>query len=327
MRGTVFVLYVFAAAAVAAEDFPEYEPGGGIDGTLRSVGSDTMGPLLNGWAAAFKKLHPKANIDIEARGSGTAPQPLNEGASDLAPMSREMSAGERAGFEAQHGYLPTQFRVALDAVAVYVHKDNPLDGLTMEQVDGIFSQSRACGGEPVIFWNQLGDDYPANSRIEIVGRNRVSGTFEFFREHALCGGEFRDDYDDKNDSLNVVWEVATNENAIGFAGIGFRTPNVKVLALARTKDGPFVGVNVDDGSIDTRNISDGKYPLARFVHIYVDKEPASELPELADEFMRFVLSERGQEIVTRRWFIPVNARTATEELEKLDAAYQPSWWE
>ena len=328
MRSLLVILLWCVGVAASADDLPNYDPADNLAGTIRSVGSDTMGPLVNSWAASFSKTHPEVRFDIESRGSGTGPQPLIDGTSDIAPMSREMTAGEKAAFEARHGYLPTQIRVGLDAVAVYVNTSNPLDGLTLEQVDGIFSQSRDCGGDPVLFWNQVGDGYGPNSRIKIVGRNRISGTFEFFREHALCGGEFRDDYDDQDDSLGVVWEVANNKDAIGFAGIGYRTPAVKVLNLARTAGSPMVGLAVtDEGETDTSGISDGRYPLSRFVHIYVNKKPGEPLPALVDEFVRFVLSTGGQEVVSRRWFIPVNARTARAEIAKLAPDYQPSWFE
>ena len=328
MRSLLVVVLWGAGVFASAEDLPNYQPAADLTGAIESVGSDTMGPLVNSWAAAFSKAHPDIRFAIEARGSGTGPGPLTEGASDIAPMSREMSAGEKAAFEARHGYLPTQIRVGLDAVAVYVNTANPLESLTLEQVDGIFSQSRDCGGDPILFWDQLDAADAPQSRIKIVGRNRISGTFEFFREHALCGGEFRDDYDDQEDSLGVVWQVANNKDAIGFAGIGYRTPAVKVLQLARTARSPAIGLGVTpDGQTDTSGISDGRYPLARFIHIYVNKKPGEALPERVEAFIRFVLSTEGQEVVSRRWFIPVNARTARSELAKLEPAYQPSWFE
>jgi phosphate transport system substrate-binding protein len=309
-------------AATAAEPTA---PPATLQGILKSVGSDTMEPMINAWANAFARAHPRVRFDIDARGSGTAAEALIGGTSQLAPMSREMTAGEKSNFEGKYGYLPTQIKVALDAVAVYVDRNNPVDQLTLEQLDGIFSQSQECGGRKLTFWNELGRGFASNTRIEVVGRDLLSGTYEFFREHALCDGSFRGDYQGKSDSNHVIYEIATNRNAIGYAGIGYRTRSVKIVSLARTSAGPYVKVQTSPGEIDVNVISSGRYPLARFVNIYVNKAPGTKLPPLIDQFLRFVLSKEGQDLVERAYFVRIGDATANAELSKLRAEYAPSW--
>lgn len=318
----------------AADPLPDYVPPTvPIEGVLVSVGSDTMKPLLDGWGAAFRREHPAVTLKIDARGSGTAPDPLIEGRSQLAPMSREMSDGELAHFEARYGYLPTHFRVALDAVAVYVHPGNPLTGLTLEQLDGVFSRLQTCGGLPVVSWDQLTPGFRPETRdgpterIRVLGRNRISGTYEFFRLHALCGGEFRGDYDDQSDSNHVVWAVANDPTAIGFAGIGYRTPSVKMLKLARIEGGTLIGASANGESKDTTNITNGRYPLSRFMFIYVNKVPGEALPAPVEAFLHFTLSRQGQAIVSERFFVPIDEGVAQIQRRKFAADYVRSWWQ
>ncbi|MEO0971613.1 MAG: PstS family phosphate ABC transporter substrate-binding protein [Pseudomonadota bacterium] len=332
---TLTALLLCVATRCGADGLPDYAPTtSAMTGTLISVGSDTMEPLLNGWATAFKTHHPEVAFEIDARGSGTAPDPLIENRSQLAPMSRAMSDGELAHFEARYGYLPTHFRVALDAIAVYVHRGNPLEQLTLEQVDGIFSRLQACGGLPIVSWDQLTPNYRPETRdgpterIQLVGRNRISGTYEFFRLHALCGGEFRGDYDDQSDSNHVVWAVANDPSAIGFAGLGHRTPSVKMLKLGRIDSGPFIGPARAEGDpSDISNISSGRYPLSRFMYIYVNKPPGEALAPLVDEFLRFTLSEQGQRIVAERFFVPIDESVARVQRAKFARDYERSWWQ
>jgi phosphate transport system substrate-binding protein len=317
-----------------AQTLPEYQPAAGISGSLVSIGSDTMEPLLTKWSADFGQYHPEVEFVIDARGSGTAPDPLIDGRSQLAPMSRSMTDGELAHFEARHGYLPTHFRVALDAIAVYVHPSNPLNAVTLDQLDQLFSAGRTCGGGGAITnWKQLVPGFSPQlrsgpkPRIHIVGRNNLSGTYEFFRKHALCGGVFRRDYSPQDDSNSVVWAVANDPSAIGYAGVGYRTPSVKMLALSRVAGGRPVGVKVTKQATDTTNIANGRYPLARFMYIYVDKKPGERLPPAIEEFLTYALSAAGQKVVQDRWFVPISERIAATQREKLAAAYERSWWQ
>lgn len=321
------------APAQAPDALPAYDASARLEGTLRSVGSDTMEPLMRGWASGFRSLHPDVAFDIDARGSGTAPQALLEGRSQLAPMSREMSAGELALFEARHGYLPAYFRVALDAIGVFVHPSNPLDGLTLGELDSVFSATQNCGGLPIVSWEQLVPGFrPLTSvgptdQIRTAGRNNVSGTFEFFRQHALCGGDFRGDYSDQSDSSHVIWAVANDPTAIGFAGIGYRSPSVKMLKLARVDDGPYYGVALEGDHYDVRNIASGRYPLSRFMFIYVDKPPGEALPPMVEAFLRYALSREGQAVVAQRFFIPVDESVAAVQRGKFSPHYARSWWQ
>ena len=327
-RWLLACVLVCCVGSSLARELPEYRPvADKLGGTLVSIGSDTMEPLINGWATHFRRYYPDVRIEVDAKGSGTAPPALLDGSANLALMSREMNPGELAQFEAEHGYLPTHFRVALDALAVYVHKDNPLKGLSLQQLDGIFSSTRSCGGGPIRHWSEVMRDRRGKQRIDIVGRDRISGTYEFFRQHALCGGTFRQGYQDQNDSNTVVWAVATNRNAIGFAGLGYNSPSVRILPLSRIQGGTPVAVTTEDGNTDPRNVANGQYPLARFMFIYVNKPIDAPLPPLVEQFLRFVLSRNGQSIVSSRFFIPIDEGVARFQRAKLAADYNRSWWQ
>jgi len=180
---------VATASAVAAVDpaLPSYAKTTGVSGNLSSVGSDTLANLMTLWAEAYKKEYPNVNIQIQAAGSSTAPPALTEGTANLGPMSRKMKDVELQAFEQKYGYKPTAIPVAVDALAVFVHKDNPIKGLTMQQVDAIFSSTRLCGAkQEVKTWGDLGltGDW-ANKPMQLFGRNSVSGTYGYFKEEGL----------------------------------------------------------------------------------------------------------------------------------------------
>ncbi len=291
---------------------PEYQPAEGVAGNISSVGSDTLANLMTLWAEEYKRLYPNVNIQIQAAGSSTAPPALTKGTSNLGPMSRKMKHKEIEAFEKRFGYKPTAIPVAIDALAVFVHKDNPIDGLTIPQIDAIFSSTRRCGHpEAINTWGQLGlqGDW-AKRNIQLYGRNSASGTYGYFKKRALCKGDFRNEVNEQPGSASVVQAVSASLNGIGYSGIGYKTSSVKAVALAKKPGKPFVEATPE-------NATRGKYPLSRFLYIYVNKEPNKPLPPLTREFIKMVLSKTGQEVVVKDGYIPLPAKVVEKQLKKL----------
>ncbi len=300
------------AQPAMAEDAVEYKKASGVSGNLSSVGSDTLANMMTLWAEEFKRLYPNVNIQVQAAGSSTAPPALTEGTSNLGPMSRKMKDQEIEAFEKKHGYKPTAIRVAIDALAVYVHKDNPLEGLTIADVDSIFSSTRKCGGKDDISkWGQVGliGDWDKRS-IQLYGRNSVSGTYGYFKKKALCKGDFKGTVNEQPGSASVVQSVSTSINGIGYSGVGYKTSGVKALALAKKSGQKFVPATKE-------NAVNGKYPLSRFLYMYVNKQPNKPLAPIEREFFTMVLSKLGQEIVVKDGYIPLPAKVIEAELAKL----------
>lgn len=292
---------------------PDYSKASGVSGNLSSVGSDTLANLMTLWAEEYKRFYPNVNIQIQAAGSSTAPPALTEHTSNLGPMSRKMKDKEIEAFEARHGYKPTAIRVAIDALAVFVHKDNPVKGMTVPQVDAIFSATRKCGGSADITrWGQLnlGGAW-SNRDIQLYGRNSVSGTYGYFKEHALCKGDFRNGVNEQPGSASVVQSVSTSINGIGYSGIGYVTSGVRAVPLAKADGQPFVEAS-------NENAIKGTYPLARFLYIYVNKHPNKPLPPLEREFLKMVLTKIGQQVVVKDGYIPLPKKVVDQELKKLD---------
>jgi phosphate transport system substrate-binding protein len=310
---SILALLVTSAPIAASADkvdpgLSEYTKSSGVSGTVSSVGSDTLANLMTLWGEAFKRAYPNVNIQIQAAGSSTAPPALTEGTSNLGPMSRAMKDGEAQAFEAKYGYKPTAVPVAIDALAVYVNKDNPIKGLTIAQVDAIFSATRGCGyGKDITAWGELGlTGEWATRPIQLYGRNSVSGTYGFFKEHALCKGDYKDAVNEQPGSASVVQGVTKSVNGIGYSGIGYKTSGVRAVPLAKNGDN-FVEAT-------SENAVSGKYALGRFLYIYVNKHPNKELPPLEREFIKLVLSKQGQEIVVKDGYIPLPVSVVDKQL-------------
>lgn len=299
-----FSINANAEQAKVDDDIPAYEKASGVSGNLSSVGSDTLANLMTLWAEEFKRVYPNVNIQIQAAGSSTAPPALTEGTSNLGPMSRKMKRREVESFERRHGYKATPIPVAIDALAVYVNKDNPIAGLRLSQVDAIFSSTRKCGEfHDITKWGQLGlEGVWSNRSIQLFGRNSVSGTYGYFKKVALCKGDYKNSVNEQPGSASVVQAVSTSTNAIGYSGIGYRTSGVKAVPVARSGD--------DYVQPTPSNAIAGKYPLARFLYIYVNKHPNKPLAPLEREFIKMVLSRAGQQIVVKDGYIPLPAGVA-----------------
>lgn len=299
-------------APPAAWQHPPYEPGTALAGELTAIGSDSMFNLIVLWEREFQARHPGLVMNVQGQGSTTAVPALLEGRSQIGPMTRLMSADEVARFAERYGYEPTPVPVAIDALAVFVHVDNPLDRLTLQQVDAIFSSTRQCGyADPIDRWGRVVQrDGWTDAPIEAFGRGSNSGTHGFFREHALCGGEFADRVLELASSADVVRQVAMNEHAVGYAGITYATPEVKALTISRAPGEPFY-------TSASAAIYNSQHPLSRLVYLYVNKAPDTPLEPRTLEFVRFVLSLEGQEQVIKDGWTPLPADVAERELAKL----------
>jgi phosphate transport system substrate-binding protein len=301
-----------AAAPKVEGDIKPYKKTSGVQGNLNSIGSDTLNNLMTLWAEAFQKEYPNVKIQIEGKGSSTAPPALISGTAQLGPMSRLMKAEEIDGFEKQYGYKPLAIRVAVDGLAVFVNKDNPLTQLTLPQVDAIFSKTHKGGlAGDITTWGQLGlTGEWASKPISLYGRNSASGTYGYFKEHALFKGDYKDTVKEQPGSAAVVQGITADKFGIGYSGIGYKTSGVKSLSLAAKDGGEFVGDEQD-------NVYSGKYPLSRFLYVYVNKAPGKDLDPLVRQFLEFVLSRNGQEIVIKDGYLPLLGKHVAEELPKL----------
>ena len=301
----------FSSVAVDS-DLPEYQKISGVSGNLSSVGSDTLANMMTFWAEEFKRTYPNVNVQIQAAGSSTAPPALVEATSNVGPMSRKMKSREIEAFEKRYGYKPTAVRVAIDALAVFVHKDNPIKGLSIAQVDAIFSSNRKCGAEDnADRWADLGLTGAWSGKdIQLYGRNSVSGTYGYFKKKALCKGDFKNTVNEQPGSASVVQSVSASLNGIGYSGIGYKTSGVRALPLAKKN-----GTNYVEAS--TENAINKTYPLSRFLYVYVNKHPNKPLSPMEAEFLRMVLSQSGQNIVEKDGYIPLSNKVISKELAKL----------
>ncbi|OGL08434.1 MAG: phosphate-binding protein [Candidatus Rokubacteria bacterium RIFCSPLOWO2_02_FULL_73_56] len=289
-----------------------YKATAGVSGNISSVGSDTLNNLMTLWAESFNKFYPNAKIQIEGKGSSTAPPALIAGTAQLGPMSRSMKGTEVDKFEKKFGYKPTPIRTSVDALAVFVNKDNPVKCMTLAQVDAVFSKSRRQGARAdVTTWGQLGlTGAWASKPISLYGRNSASGTYGFFKEHVLKNGDYKDAVKEQPGSAAVVQGVTVDRGAVGYSGIGYATAGVRAVPIAEKQGGTCVEATAD-------NAYSGDYALARFLFVYVNRAPGKPLDPLTREFMKLVLSKDGQEVVVKDGYFPIPASVAKEELAKI----------
>ena len=262
-----------------------YKTVSGVSGNVSSVGSDTLNNLMTHWAESFQRFYPNARVQ-----KGT----------------------EIDQFEKKYGYKPTPIRTSVDALAIFVNKDNPIKCLTLAQADAIFSKSRRQGGkDDVTTWGQLGltGDW-ASKPISLYGRNSASGTYGFFKEHTLKNGDFKDSVKEQPGSAAVVQGITVDRFGAGYSGIGYATAGVRAVPLAEKDGGKCVEATAD-------NAYSGSYPLARFLYVYVNKAPGKALDPLTREFVKLIVSKEGQEGVVKDGYFPIPATVAKEELNKV----------
>lgn len=292
-------------------ELPEYAPVSGISGNLNSIGSDTLNNLMLLWAEAFREIYPNVNIQIQGAGSSTAPPALIDGTAQLGPMSRAMTGAEIDRFESRHGYKPTEIRVAIDALAVFVNRENPIEGMSLREIDAVFSSTfRHGASSPATRWGDLdlSGDWK-NRPISVYGRNSVSGTYGFFKQVALGGGDYDGNrYQEQPGSSTVVQSVTVDRFGIGYSGIGYNTSGVRAIPVAKEHGGTFFEPTLE-------NCVSGDYPLARFLFVYVNKDPRQPMDRLTYEFIRFINSKQGQEIVVRDGYFPLPAQVAKASVD------------
>ena len=313
--GLVLGLAVGGPAVAQVEvdpKLPAYEKVSGISGSLNSVGSDTLNNLMTLWAEGFKKVYPNVNVQIEGKGSSTAPPALIEATAQLGPMSRAMKSSEMDKFEKKFGYKATPLRTSLDSLAVFVNKDNPLQGLSLDQVDAMFSKTLRCGAaDEVSVWGDLGlSGNWATAPVSLYGRNSASGTYGFFKKQALCKGDYKDTVKEQPGSASVVQGVSEDRNAAGYSGIGYTTSGVRAVPLAEN------GSSYVEPNQET--VGSGQYPLSRFLYIYINKAPGQPVEPLVQEFAKYIFSKEGQEVVVKDGYYPVSLQIANQERAKLN---------
>ncbi|MBI2204460.1 MAG: phosphate ABC transporter substrate-binding protein [Candidatus Rokubacteria bacterium] len=313
----VLAAVLMLAAPVMAQvevdpNLPSYKAVSGVSGSISSVGSDTFNNLMTYWAETYAKFYPSTKVQVEGKGSSTAPPALISGTAQLGPMSRAMKGSEIDQFEKKYGYKPTQIRVAVDALAVFVHKDNPIKCLSIPQVDAIFSKSRRQGyKEDVTTWGRVGLTGDAAKRpISLYGRNSASGTYGFFKEQTLKNGDFKDTVKEQPGSASVVQGVTVDRFAMGYSGIGYTTAGVRAVPLSEKAGGKCVEATAD-------NSYAGTYPLARFLYVYVNRAPGKPLDPVTREFVKLAVSKEGQRDVVKDGYFPIPAQVAKEELGKI----------
>ncbi|NKB25608.1 MAG: phosphate ABC transporter substrate-binding protein PstS family protein [Kiritimatiellae bacterium] len=298
IASTVLALSIFTGLSYAQievdPDLPSYNKTGNVSGNLNSIGSDTLNNLMTFWAEAFRKHHADINIQIEGKGSSTAPPALIAGTAQLGPMSRKMKKEELERFEDKYGFEPTRIGMELDSLAVYVNKDNPIDSLSLQQVDAVFSKTRKGGhDEDIATWGQLGlAGMLSGKPISLYGRNSASGTYGYFKKKALFKGDYKDRVKEQPGSASVVLGVTEDLAGIGYSGIGYKTLGVKAIGLSKK-----TGETTYKPSYE--NVLKGNYPLGRMLYVYVAKKPGQPFDAMTKEFLKLVLSKKGQEIVVK----------------------------
>jgi phosphate transport system substrate-binding protein len=291
------------AEVVVDKELGKYEAVAGISGSVTSVGSDTLSNLMTLWVEGFRKSYPNVTFTVESKGTATAPPALIDGTAHLGPMSREMKEDEIKKFEDKYGYKPTKVAVAVDALAVFVHKDNKVEKLSLQQVDAIFSQTRKGGNsEDVTKWGQVGlkDDWQ-NADIVLYGRNSASGTYGFFKEKALFKGDFKKSVKEQPGSSAVVQSVSVDRNAVGYSGIGYKTAGVRTVPLSKDADSEAFDATAE-------NCYNGKYPLWRYLYIYYNREPGKATSPVIREFFKFIHTTEGQDVVLKDGFVPMTKK-------------------
>lgn len=313
-RFTALAVGVLLSTVAAAQQkvdpaLPDYKAGSGVSGNLTSIGSDTLNNLMTYWAEGYRKFYPNVNIQIQGAGSGTAPPALVQGTAQFGPMSRPMRGSEIGDFEKRYGYKPTAVRGAIDALGVFVHKDNPLQCLSLQQIDAIFSSTRRGGANAAITtWGQAGlTGEWANRPVAMYGRNSASGTYGYFKEVALSNGDFSPAVREQPGSSTVVQGVAADINGIGYSGVGYATADVKLIQI-RGADGKCYGPTAEAAK-------SGDYAIARFLYIYVNRNPNQKMEPLRAEFIRYVYSKQGQQDVIRAGFFPLVKAIADQDLK------------
>lgn len=300
--------------SVSSLGFAAQETPSGRTAVLTIAVPETMAYLLSYWVVELKRHYPDVAAGIELADAASVPRAMLEGRAAVGAMTRRMSEEEVRALRERHGQPPAEFRVALDAVAVYVHRDNPLRGITVPQLDAVFSTTRACGYSRNIFWwDELGVDDPhwRIRQIELYGRDARSGAREVFAERALCGGTYKATLEMAPDAAGLLRLVASNPAAIAYAGASGKTHGARALPLADSAGAPYVAPTAE-------NLRAGRYPLTRFLYLYVSKKPGVPLTAAEAALLRLALSPAGQSFADMNGFVSLMPVLVAVELGKLN---------
>ncbi|TVQ62327.1 MAG: phosphate ABC transporter substrate-binding protein [Phycisphaerales bacterium] len=298
-------LSVSAGEPRVDETLPAYRSSTGVSGTVMSIGSDTMNNLMAAWGDEFVRVYPGVRVEIDGKGSATAPPALAQGQAQFGPMSRRMRPSEIDAFRRVYGYEPTLMRTGIDTLAVFVHKDCPLDVITLEQVERVFSVNG-----PSMTWGDLGvtDADWSGRPVSLYGRNSASGTYSYFKQVALGNHDFKATVKEQPGSSSVVQAVGTDLYGMGYSGLGYTTSGVKALSID-------AGYGAFEPTYENALTAD--YPIARFLYVYVNKDPREEMDPLRREFIKLIFSRDGQDAVIRHGYFPLPADVAREELQNV----------
>ena len=271
-----------------------------------------MNNLVTLWTEEFKKLYPGVKVGVDGKGSSNAIPALVAGTSTFGPMSRDAKGSEIADFQKKFGYKPVLVPTSIDMLAVYVHRNNPITGLSFAQLDAIFSSTRKLGAkERAETWGQVGQKgAAANEEFACYGRSAASGTYGYFKEKVLGDGDYGNWVSELPGSSAVVQSVGKNPFGIGYSGIGYRTADVKPLAISDKPDGEPVAA-------EPANAYSGQYQLSRFLYLAVNHDPRKKLDPLRAEFLRFIFSQQGQAQVLKDGYLPVTAPIARKALNSV----------
>jgi phosphate transport system substrate-binding protein len=296
------------------DQLQQYKKGESVTGTIKSKGSDTMQPLMNAWLESFQKLHPSVTSEVSHNGSSQAPKAVIDDQATFGAMSRDWTQTELGDFKKAHGYDPLRIATCIDMLAIYVHKDNPITGLTLPQIDAIFSNTRKGGfKQDIKTWGDLGlTGEWATKPIVLYGRSEGSGTYKYFQEHALFKGTFKPNYKTAPGSSGVIDAITNDKFAIGYSGIGYNNPSVKVvpISLGENANDPFVTAVAE-------HAYDESYPLSRYLYLSFKQKPREPVDSLRREFLNFVFSQQGQKIVNENQYLPLPAEDVAANRKKL----------
>jgi len=292
-------------ARIFSDEFLPYESVAGLSGNIISIGESTTTNLVARIATEFRRMYPDVAIQVTSSPMSIGPAALLDGRADLVPMSRPLNPEDIQNFTKKYGYPPTEIKVAADALAIYVEKGNPVTGLTLGQLDGIFSRTQRRGDSSIETWGQAGlTEEWADRRITLYGYGPEDGAHQAFQQQVLNGGAFRLSMLVEGGGSSIVQGVAADPAAIGFASVFFASKRVRIVQLAGA-DGRFYAPTEE-------NVRSNKYPLSRFLYVYVNKPPRQPLGGPAREFLLFLLSREGQQIVADGGNIPLDAATVTQ---------------
>ena len=286
-----------------------YQLAASMSGSLSVAGSETMKPLTEAWARDLRQLYPGLTVKVESGGSETGLAAVLEGKAQIAAMSRRITQQEIVEFKREFGYEPTEVPVAVDALAVFVHKDNPIEGLSLPQLDAMFSKERRRGlPYSIDTWGAalVLEEGWSDAPVHLYGRNANSGTASFFKEHVLNGAALKNTMTVSAGSASVVVELMKDRFGIGFSGIGYQISGIRPVPLASVQGGRYIQPSF-------QTAMDGSYPLRRNLYLYVNKPPKIAASPPLTEYVKLALSQQGQQIVITQGYYPL----PTTELNRL----------